>query len=264
MQSAFVTTGQRCSCARRLIVPEGAFGNDLVDAVAALADRLIIGAWDETPEPYFGPLISDAAAAGAKAQVDALIASGARVIRPFTGIEGRSAAFVTPAILDVTGVDVPDEEIFAPVLQVSRVADFDAAMDAGQPHPLRPFRRPDQRRRRAVAALHAGKPRRRGQPQPPDHWRGGLDAVRRPGRQRQPPPQRLLRRRLLRLSVASFEAASAAGNTGALAGKVCGMTLREDHALSPAERALLEPVDARADPGAHAGLGGDQQRHRQS
>ena len=130
VQSAFVTTGQRCSCARRLIVPDNKFGTALVEAVDALAGKLVIGAWDETPEPYMGPLISDAAAAGAKAQVEALIGHGAKVIRPFTGIEGRSDAFVTPAILDVTGVGVPDEEIFAPVLQVRRVGDFDAALAA--------------------------------------------------------------------------------------------------------------------------------------
>ncbi len=130
VQSAFVTTGQRCSCARRLIVPDNEFGTALVEAVDALAGKLAIGAWDETPEPYMGPLISDAAAAGAKAQVEALIGHGAKVIRPFTGIEGRSDAFVTPAILDVTGVGVPDEEIFAPVLQVRRVGDFDAALAA--------------------------------------------------------------------------------------------------------------------------------------
>ena len=67
VQSAFVTTGQRCSCARRLIVPDNEFGTALVEAVDALAGKLAIGAWDETPEPYMGPLISDAAAAGAKA-----------------------------------------------------------------------------------------------------------------------------------------------------------------------------------------------------
>lgn len=130
IQSAFITTGQRCSCARRLIVRDNAFGAALVEAVAALADRITIGAWDETPEPWIGPLISDAAADGAKARFGRLVELGARVIRPLTGIEGRSGAFVTPALLDVTGVYVPDEEIFAPVLQVTRVPDFDAAMAA--------------------------------------------------------------------------------------------------------------------------------------
>jgi succinylglutamic semialdehyde dehydrogenase len=45
-------------------------------------------------------------------------------------LDGRSAAFVTPAILDVTDLDMPDAEIFAPVLQVRRVANFDAAIAA--------------------------------------------------------------------------------------------------------------------------------------
>jgi succinylglutamic semialdehyde dehydrogenase len=129
-QSAFITSGQRCSCARRLIVPEGAAGDAIVEAVAAMADRLTIGQWDDTPEPTFGPLISATAAANAKKAVAALVEAGAKVIRPFAGIEGRSDAFVTPAILDVTGLDVPDAEIFAPVLQVIRVADFDAAIRA--------------------------------------------------------------------------------------------------------------------------------------
>lgn len=128
--SAFITTGQRCSCARRLIVPEGAAGDAMVDAVAALSDRLRIGRWDETPEPFMGPLVSTGAAERAAAQVAALVGLGAREIRPFGGVEGRSAAFVRPAILDVTGLEVPDEEIFAPVLQVRRVADFDAALAA--------------------------------------------------------------------------------------------------------------------------------------
>jgi succinylglutamic semialdehyde dehydrogenase len=130
VQSAFITSGQRCSCARRLIVPEGAEGDRTVEAVVAMTDRLTIGQWDETPEPTFGPLISAAAADKAREAVAALVAMGARVIRPFETIAGRSDAYVTPAILDVTGLDVPDAEIFAPVLQVIRVADFDAAIRA--------------------------------------------------------------------------------------------------------------------------------------
>lgn len=130
VQSAFITTGQRCSCARRLVVPDNAFGSQLVEAVAALSDRLVIGAWNEEPQPYMGPLISGAAVAKAGGQVADLIGRSVKVIRPFAGIEGRSPAFVRPALLDVTGAFVPDEEIFAPVLQVSRVPDFDAAVEA--------------------------------------------------------------------------------------------------------------------------------------
>jgi len=129
VQSAFITTGQRCSCARRLIVPHGAVGDAIVEATAALARRIGIGQWDAQPEPMIGPLISAGAAIRAHAAVAALVAGGAEVILPFERIAGRSDAFVTPAMLDVTGLNVPDAEIFAPVLQVIRVDDFDAAID---------------------------------------------------------------------------------------------------------------------------------------
>lgn len=130
LQSAFMTTGQRCSCARRLIVPEGAFGKALVAALADLAPRLPIGAWNEVPEAWMGPLVSPHAAEQAMEQAARLAALGARTIRPLGAIEGRNAAFVTSAILDVTGIAAPDEEIFAPVLQVQRVPTFDDALIA--------------------------------------------------------------------------------------------------------------------------------------
>jgi succinylglutamic semialdehyde dehydrogenase len=131
VQSAFITTGQRCSCARRLIVPRGPAGDAVVEATAALAARLRIGAWSEGPEPFMGPLISVQAARAARAAVDGLQALGAAARLPFLRPDSApTEAFVGPAILDVTGLSVPDEEIFAPVLQVTRVSDVDAAIDA--------------------------------------------------------------------------------------------------------------------------------------
>ena len=130
VQSGYITTGQRCSCARRLIVPDDAFGARLVEAVAALADRLRIGAWGDEPQPFMGPLISSAAANDARARVDRLRDLGGRIIRPLGKMANRSDSFVSPALVDVTGIDAPDEEIFAPVLQVVRVSDFPTAIAA--------------------------------------------------------------------------------------------------------------------------------------
>ena len=128
VQSAFITTGQRCSCARRLIVPEGPQGDAVVEAVAALSDRLVFGRWNDEPEPYAGPLISQTAAEAALKALQARIDAGARVIRASGPVGNLPGAFVRPAIIDVTGVDVPDEEIFAPFLSVTRVASLDAAI----------------------------------------------------------------------------------------------------------------------------------------
>ncbi len=130
VQSAFVTTGQRCSCARRLIVPKGAQGDAIVEAVNALVERLIFAPWDQTPEPYAGPLISQRAAEQALAALQQRIDLGARVIRASGPVDNLPGAFVKPAILDVTGIDVPDEEMFAPFLSVTRVASFEAAIAA--------------------------------------------------------------------------------------------------------------------------------------
>ena len=130
VQSAYVTTGQRCSCARRLILPRGAAGDRVVEAIAALAERLAIGAWDADEEPFMGPLISARAVAGARDEVERLVHNGARPLLPFRQPDGLGEAFVTPALLDVTGIASPDEEIFAPVLQVTRADDFDHAISA--------------------------------------------------------------------------------------------------------------------------------------
>jgi succinylglutamic semialdehyde dehydrogenase len=125
VQSAFITTGQRCSCARRLIVPDDAFGRAVIEATAALADRLSIGPWNGESEAFMGPLISTRAANAARAVADTM---GGERIRALGSVEGLSEAFVTPGMVNVTGVDTPDEELFAPWLQVRRVASFDDAL----------------------------------------------------------------------------------------------------------------------------------------
>ena len=127
VQSAYITTGQRCSCARRLIVSDDAAGRAVIDAVAALSERLVVGPWNGREEPFMGPLISDRAAAMALAGAKAM---PGQTVRPMTAIDGLSGAFVSPGLVDVTGQTVPDEELFAPLLQVRRVGSFDEAIAA--------------------------------------------------------------------------------------------------------------------------------------
>lgn len=123
--SAFATSGQRCSCARRLIVPEGAAGDAIVDALAALVPKIAVGPATQEPEPFLGPLVNAHAADRAVKFEQGLVSMGGRPIVPVK----RDGAFVHPAIIDVTGLAPPDEELFGPVLQVYRVKDFDHALD---------------------------------------------------------------------------------------------------------------------------------------
>jgi len=128
VQSAYLTAGQRCTAARRLIVEDGK-EQELLDAIAALADRIIVDQPFADPQPFMGPVIDNAAADHVQEQWLNLMMKGGkplrRLDRPF-----EERPYLTPAIIDVTDAkDRPDEEIFGPVLQVIRVKDFDAAID---------------------------------------------------------------------------------------------------------------------------------------
>ncbi|WP_437883810.1 succinylglutamate-semialdehyde dehydrogenase [Pseudomonas sp. LRF_L74] len=129
LQSAFISAGQRCTCARRLLVPEGEWGDALLRDLVAAAARLRLGAFDETPEPFMGTVISLRAAAQLREAQQHLIEWGAKPLLPLTQPRPDSA-LLTPGIIDVTPLEcAPDEEYFGPLLQVRRYRDFDQAIE---------------------------------------------------------------------------------------------------------------------------------------
>jgi succinylglutamic semialdehyde dehydrogenase len=128
VQSAYLTAGQRCTAARRLIVEDGKEG-PLVDAICSLIDRIILDHPFADPQPFMGPVIDNSAADHVQEQwLDLMMKGGKplrRLDRPF-----EERPYLTPALIDVTDVkERPDAEIFGPVLQIIRVEDFDAAID---------------------------------------------------------------------------------------------------------------------------------------
>ncbi|WP_341633355.1 succinylglutamate-semialdehyde dehydrogenase [Sphingomonas agri] len=128
VQSAYLSAGQRCTAARRLILEDG-HHEPLIKAVKSLADRMIVGEPFADPQPFMGPVIDNAAADHVQELWLNLMMKGGkplcRLDRP-----DKDRPFLTPALIDVTELkDRPDEEIFGPVLQVIRVKDFDAAIE---------------------------------------------------------------------------------------------------------------------------------------
>lgn len=128
VQSAFISAGQRCTCARRLLVPQGEWGDALLARLVQVAGQIKVGRFDEQPAPFMGSVISlQAAAQLMQAQQD-LLAGGATALLAMTQPQ-EGAALLTPGILDVTAVnDRPDEEFFGPLLQVIRYDSFEAAI----------------------------------------------------------------------------------------------------------------------------------------
>ena len=127
VQSAYLSAGQRCTAARRLIVEDGEEG-PLIEAIVNLTDRLIVDQPFADPQPFMGPVIDNATASHLQDQwVELMIKGGKPLRRLDRPYEDRP--YLTPALIDVTSVkDRPDEEIFGPVLQIIRVKDFDAAI----------------------------------------------------------------------------------------------------------------------------------------
>jgi len=128
IQSAFISAGQRCTCARRLLVPAGEWGDALLARLVAVTASIKVGRFDEQPAPFMGSVISLAAAEHLLKAQEQLLANGAVALLAMSQpLEG--AALLTPGILDVTGMaQRPDEEFFGPLLQVIRYGDFDEAV----------------------------------------------------------------------------------------------------------------------------------------
>ncbi|HUP90656.1 MAG TPA: succinylglutamate-semialdehyde dehydrogenase [Solimonas sp.] len=128
IQSAYLTSGQRCTCARRLLVARGAAGDALLEQLATAVRKIRVDRYDAQPPPFMGPVVSARVAEGLLAAQAMLVGRGARPLVEMRRLPA-GPAFVSPGLLDVTAVeDLPDEEHFGPLLQVIRYADFDQAI----------------------------------------------------------------------------------------------------------------------------------------
>ncbi|MDZ5668649.1 succinylglutamate-semialdehyde dehydrogenase, partial [Atlantibacter hermannii] len=128
IQSAFVTAGQRCTCARRLLVKRGAQGDLFLARLIEVAARIRPAQWDAEPQPFIGGLISPQAAERVIAAWQEHLARGGKALLTPALVQPGSS-LLTPGIVELTGVaDVPDEEVFGPLLCVYRYDDFDEAI----------------------------------------------------------------------------------------------------------------------------------------
>ena len=101
IMSVFVSAGQRCTCARRLVLQDTAAGQAFLARLVEVARNITIGAPDAEPQPFMGPVISAAVAKRLlQAQADLLARGGnslltMRHLAPDTGS-------VSAGIVDVT------------------------------------------------------------------------------------------------------------------------------------------------------------------
>lgn len=130
IQSAFVTSGQRCTCARRLFIQQGVEGDALLEKLIDATANIKVGNYDAEEQPFMGAMISKQAAAQMTSAQQQLMDLGAKPLLKLEHLDTESG-FVSPGIIDVTPIlaSLPDEEHFGPLLKVIRYIDFDSAID---------------------------------------------------------------------------------------------------------------------------------------
>jgi 1-pyrroline-5-carboxylate dehydrogenase len=125
--SAFGYQGQKCSACSRAIVHERVYDRFLTK-LKERTERIAVGP-SHDPAFYMGPVIS----AGAKQSIEAYIETGKKEGRVLTGGTAVPAEghFLPPTILaDVDSkARVFQEEVFGPLLAVTKARDFDHAME---------------------------------------------------------------------------------------------------------------------------------------
>jgi succinylglutamic semialdehyde dehydrogenase len=130
VMSAFISAGQRCTCARRLVVQDTPAGQAFIERLAQVAGKLAVGPSNADPQPFMGPVVSSAVAARLVEAQTMMEQKGGKVLLRMRQPD-PNAGFVTAGMVDVTDAQgIPDEEWFGPLLQVIRVKDFDAAIRA--------------------------------------------------------------------------------------------------------------------------------------
>lgn len=127
VQSAFLSAGQRCTCARRLLLPVGAFGDAVLARLIEVSAQLKTGLYDDPEQPFIGAMISAKAAQGMLAVQQQLVAAGGQLLLPMRSLAPETG-LLTPGIIECTGISLPDEEHFGPLLKVIRYQDFAEAI----------------------------------------------------------------------------------------------------------------------------------------
>ncbi|WP_223668435.1 succinylglutamate-semialdehyde dehydrogenase [Kangiella shandongensis] len=127
IQSAYLSAGQRCTCARRLFVPKTKEGDIFLDKLTEATANIRVSHYNDDEQPFIGPVVSEKAALDLLAAQDNLITKGAKALVKMEHLE-KGTGFVNPAILEVSDVELEDEEYFGPLLQVIRYDNFEDAI----------------------------------------------------------------------------------------------------------------------------------------
>ena len=137
VRASFITTGQRCTCTRRLIVHES-IAERFTHAVVEAAKRIVVGDPRSESPVFIGPLISAQARDAVLSFQEKLIATGGEALlrcEPRSTDGSTDGHYITPGVIRVDRFVADDSddcgcdrEVFGPLLRVTSVANLDEAI----------------------------------------------------------------------------------------------------------------------------------------
>jgi succinylglutamic semialdehyde dehydrogenase len=127
--STLLTAGQRCTSARRVIIPNSPQGDEFLERFIKVCQTVNVGPFDLQPEPFMGPVISHSQALKHLSSQRKLIATGGESLLNMT-LLAENTGLLSPGIIEMSQHQhPPDEEIFAPLVQIYRYNHFDQAIE---------------------------------------------------------------------------------------------------------------------------------------
>lgn len=125
--SSYITAGQRCTCARRLICTEDANAQAILDRLKQVVPNIRFGDPMSQPDVLIGSLISAQAGEHVLQGQQRWIDQGADVHHTMQPMKNHPSV-LSPGLLEVANARARDEEIFGPMLLVEQAKDLDDAI----------------------------------------------------------------------------------------------------------------------------------------
>lgn len=135
-RASFITTGQRCTCTRRIIVHR-AIADRFIGALCKVATNVVIGDPKSDHPVFMGPIISDEARRAVLDAQEAFARAGGEVLVRSTAPETDAGGFyVSPGVMRVDRFTREreegagcDREVFGPLVRISVTDSLDDAIE---------------------------------------------------------------------------------------------------------------------------------------
>lgn len=127
IESAYITSGQRCTCARRLIITDQSQPERFLKLLIAAIKAIRVGLPFDDPSPYMGTLVRAHAAERMLSAQAGLIERGGKSLLSMELLPA-SPALLSPGLIDASSVPMEDVEHFGPMLCVLRARDLAEAV----------------------------------------------------------------------------------------------------------------------------------------